>query len=163
MLMQKRFKAAFLCMRTHRVDFNLFFDHSLAQFVQNVEEIVRQINDIEHLNLLIQSVSNDNVTLTKYPKYDPPQYENAAALVTDNALLEDELNEFDEKINPTACKVNTVCQAYSQCLQSKPEFVLCLLCCYLKQEPACVPQALRYIRNIRYSFKSKTNEFYNAY
>ncbi len=50
------FKNAFSLARKHRIDTNLLFDHNPTVFLNNVEEFVRQVNNVDYLNLFISSL-----------------------------------------------------------------------------------------------------------
>lgn len=59
---------AFTVVRKHRIDMNLLCDHDLDSFLDNADKFVAQIDDVDHLNLFITSLSEDDVLRTMYPR-----------------------------------------------------------------------------------------------
>ncbi|RUS18247.1 IKI3 family-domain-containing protein [Endogone sp. FLAS-F59071] len=61
------YRIAFIYCRKHRVDFNILFDHAPSSFLDNIDSFVRQLQDVDFLNLFLSSLRNEDVTITMYP------------------------------------------------------------------------------------------------
>ncbi|KAH3917204.1 elongator complex subunit 1 [Parastagonospora nodorum] len=57
---------AFLACRNQRVDMNILHDHDPERFLSNIEVIINQIQRIEHLDLLLAQLRNEDVSETMY-------------------------------------------------------------------------------------------------
>lgn len=63
---QKNYKEAFLACRTHRIDLDILHDYDPALFFANIELFINQIKKVEHLDLFVSCLHEEDVTLTKY-------------------------------------------------------------------------------------------------
>lgn len=45
---------------------NIMCDYNFDQFVENVDQFVSQVNSVEHLNLFLSNLRNEDVTQTLY-------------------------------------------------------------------------------------------------
>ncbi len=61
-----RYGAAFRICRTHRLDVNILYDHNPAGFMANVATFVQQVADVDHLNLFLSGMRDQDVTKTLY-------------------------------------------------------------------------------------------------
>ncbi|KAL6706085.1 putative elongator complex protein 1 [Coniothyrium glycines] len=61
-----RYGVAFLACRNQRVDMNILHDHDPERFMVNIELIVSQIKRIDHLDLLLSQMRNEDVSKTMY-------------------------------------------------------------------------------------------------
>ncbi|XP_051785859.1 elongator complex protein 1 [Erpetoichthys calabaricus] len=61
------FKEAFDCMRKHRINLNLLYDHNPKVFLDNVEVFLNQIDSVSYINLFLTDLSDEDVTKTMYP------------------------------------------------------------------------------------------------
>ncbi|KAF6124108.1 elongator complex protein 1 [Phyllostomus discolor] len=61
------FKEAFECMRKLRINLNLIHDHNPKVFLENVEDFVKQIDSVNHINLFFTELKEEDVTETMYP------------------------------------------------------------------------------------------------
>ncbi|KAF1849738.1 elongator complex protein 1 [Cucurbitaria berberidis CBS 394.84] len=62
----ERYDEAFLTCRNQRVDMNILHDHDPDRFMSNIERIVTQIKRVEHLDLLLSQLRNEDVSETMY-------------------------------------------------------------------------------------------------
>ncbi|ORY54599.1 IKI3 family-domain-containing protein [Leucosporidium creatinivorum] len=63
---QKRYRAAFLACRRHRIDLNILYDHDPASFKANLADFVAQVKEVDHLNLFLSGLKDEDVTSTMY-------------------------------------------------------------------------------------------------
>ncbi|KAF2004864.1 elongator complex protein 1 [Amniculicola lignicola CBS 123094] len=57
---------AFFACRSQRVDMNILHDHDPERFIASVSKIVAQIKKIEHIDLLLSQLRNEDVSETMY-------------------------------------------------------------------------------------------------
>ena len=60
MIQRKEYRKAFLLIRKHKVDLNMLYDVNPEQFFEEIDLFVRQIREIDYLNLFINSLSNES-------------------------------------------------------------------------------------------------------
>uniref|UniRef100_A0A3P9L654 Elongator complex protein 1 n=1 Tax=Oryzias latipes TaxID=8090 RepID=A0A3P9L654_ORYLA len=65
-----RFREAFECMRKLRINLNLMFDHNPKVFLENVETFITQLDSINHINLFLTELKEEDTTSSMYP---PPE------------------------------------------------------------------------------------------
>ncbi|KAF9295803.1 hypothetical protein BGZ74_010603 [Mortierella antarctica] len=61
------FRTAFITCRKHRIDLNILYDHNPKVFMDNVAEFVKQVKEVDYLNLFLSFLRNEDVTQTLYP------------------------------------------------------------------------------------------------
>ncbi|XP_063312037.1 elongator complex protein 1 [Pelobates fuscus] len=61
------FKEAFECMRKLRINLNLIYDHNPKAFLDNVGLFINQIDSVNHINLFLTEIKEEDVTTTMYP------------------------------------------------------------------------------------------------
>lgn len=106
---ERDYKKAFLTCRTHRVDMNILFDYAPQQFMRDIEFFIKQVKKVEYIDLLLSSLSEEDVSKTLYretlaPAEKPPVNGLANGDAT-HAFL------------GTESKVNKICDAFLQALQ----------------------------------------------
>ncbi|KAF2025124.1 IkappaB kinase complex, IKAP component [Setomelanomma holmii] len=62
----EKYLDAFLACRTQRVDMNILHDHDPDRFLANTEIVINQIQRVEHIDLLISQLRNEDVSETMY-------------------------------------------------------------------------------------------------
>ncbi|KAL5382220.1 hypothetical protein DPSP01_006620 [Paraphaeosphaeria sporulosa] len=62
----EKYDEAFLACRNQRVDMNILHDHDPERFLTSVEKIVTQINRVDHIDLLLAQLRNEDVSETMY-------------------------------------------------------------------------------------------------
>ena len=50
---------AFRMLRQHKIDINLMYDVNPDKFMSNIAKFVKEVNQVDHLNLFINSLSED--------------------------------------------------------------------------------------------------------
>ncbi|KAL8934000.1 MAG: hypothetical protein Q9216_006116 [Gyalolechia sp. 2 TL-2023] len=94
---EKNYKKAFLACRNQRVDMNLLHDHRPKQFIENIGLFIDQIKKVEHIDLFLSSLGEDDVSKTMYketlpaeerPRNNPAVSESGKANKICNAFLE---------------------------------------------------------------------------
>ncbi|TRY90045.1 hypothetical protein DNTS_031568 [Danionella cerebrum] len=66
-----KFKDAFECMRKLRINLNLIYDHNPTVFLNNIETFLKQIDSINHINLFLTELKEEDTTKTMYPSASP--------------------------------------------------------------------------------------------
>ena len=107
------YKKAFLTCRTHRVDMNILYDYAPEQFIQDVESFIKQVKGVEHVDLFLSSLSEDDVSKTMYRETLAP---SDKPLV--NGLVNDDISH-EPSSAAAGSKVNKVCNAFLQSLQKQ--------------------------------------------
>lgn len=62
----RRYGAAFRICRTHRLDVNILYDHDPVSFMTNIGSFVRQVKDVDHINLFLSGLRNEDVNASLY-------------------------------------------------------------------------------------------------
>ncbi|KAK7881520.1 hypothetical protein WMY93_029929 [Mugilogobius chulae] len=63
-----QFKEAFMCMRKLRINLNLIYDHNPKLFLDNAETFITQLSSINHINLFLTELKEEDTTQTMYPR-----------------------------------------------------------------------------------------------
>ena len=61
-----RYRSAFLLCRRHRIDLNILHDHDPEAFKAHLSDFVTQVKDVDHLNLFLSGLKDEDVTKTMY-------------------------------------------------------------------------------------------------
>ncbi|WFD41450.1 Putative elongator complex protein 1 [Malassezia psittaci] len=119
---QHQYGEAFIISRAHRVDLNLLYDHAPNMFLEDVPKIVAQIDNVDHLNLLISSMRNEDVTRSLY-----------------RPLLATDHHSADPKN-----KVNAICDAFLLALEiDQRRFLNTILTAHIRKTPPDFENGLR--------------------
>lgn len=96
---QREYKKAFLICRTQRVDMNILHDYAPEQFMQDVNVFVSQLKKTEYVDLVLSSLSEEDVSKTIYK---------------DTIKLTEEASVPVPTTSPatTSSKVNGICDAF---------------------------------------------------
>ena len=100
---KKQYKKAFLSCRSQRVDMNILNDHAPQQFLSSVGLFIDQIKKVEHIDLFLSQLREEDVSKTMYKEtlpggQDPPGLETSEARIS---------------------KVNRICDAFLDTLKSR--------------------------------------------
>ncbi|KAK0514757.1 hypothetical protein JMJ35_003374 [Cladonia borealis] len=101
---KKKYKKAFLACRKQRVDMNILHDHLPQQFLSNVGLFIDQVQKVEHIDLFLSQLREEDVTKTMYR-----ETLNNATEVSEQHQVE----SFEIKIS----KVNRICDAFLNALK----------------------------------------------
>uniref|UniRef100_A0A8C4E912 Elongator complex protein 1 n=1 Tax=Dicentrarchus labrax TaxID=13489 RepID=A0A8C4E912_DICLA len=63
-----RFRDAFECMRKLRINLNFIYDHNPKIFLENIETVITQLNSINHINLFLTELKEEDTTSSMYPR-----------------------------------------------------------------------------------------------
>ncbi|KAM9356500.1 elongator complex protein 1 [Symphorus nematophorus] len=63
-----RFRDAFECMRKLRINLNFIYDHNPKVFLENIETFVTQLDSINHINLFLTELKEEDMTSSMYPR-----------------------------------------------------------------------------------------------
>lgn len=112
---KKDYKSAYLACRNHRVDMNILHDYAPQQFLENVESVIFQLQKVGHIDLLLSQLREEDVAATMY-------LETLAAknrtMQTDGDTPQGPISSL-QKAQPPQSKVNRICDAFLQVLQTR--------------------------------------------
>ena len=100
---EKKYRKAFLACRNQRVDMNILHDHNPPQFIQNVPLFVDQIQKVEHIDLFLSQLREEDVSSTMYKETLP-----IAAEI-----------QIPQNAEGGKSKVNRVCDSFLNALKTK--------------------------------------------
>ncbi|RMZ66090.1 elongator complex 1 [Pyrenophora seminiperda CCB06] len=104
----ERYDEAFFACRNQRVDFNILHDHDPQRFMTSLEKIIMQIKKIEHIDLLLAQLRNEDVSETMYketlkskeltnkPRLSHEQVENKVNRICDAFLAVLEQSQYKD-------------------------------------------------------------------
>ncbi len=103
---KKNYKNVFLACRNQRVDMNILHDHATQQFLANVGLFIDQVKKVEHIDLFLSQLREEDVSETMY-KETLPGGEHSQKLPG---------VESSEAKNS---KVNRICNAFLDALKNR--------------------------------------------
>ncbi len=103
---KKNYKNAFLACRNQRVDMNILHDHATQQFLSNVGLFIDQVKKVEHIDLFLSQLREEDVSETMY-KETLPGGEHSHNLPG--------VESSEAKIS----KVNRICNAFLDALKNR--------------------------------------------
>uniref|UniRef100_A0A4W5NQT3 Elongator complex protein 1 n=1 Tax=Hucho hucho TaxID=62062 RepID=A0A4W5NQT3_9TELE len=134
-----KFREAFECMRKLRINLNLIYDHNPEVFLESVETFLRQLDSINHINLFLTELKEEDTTTTMYPC--PVNTTGQSA--------------------PAACgkKVDIVCDALRCTMESIDQHKYCLsiLTSHVKKTVPELEVALQKVHELRVNPPSAAN------
>lgn len=68
---KKKYKDVFLACRNQRVDMNILHDHAPQQFHSNVDLFIDQVKKVEHIDLFLSQLREEDVSMTMYKETLP--------------------------------------------------------------------------------------------
>uniref|UniRef100_A0A673YY13 Elongator acetyltransferase complex subunit 1 n=1 Tax=Salmo trutta TaxID=8032 RepID=A0A673YY13_SALTR len=135
----QKFREAFECMRKLRINLNLIYDHNPKVFLESVETFLRQLDSINHINLFLTELKEEDTTTTMYPC--PVNTTGQSA--------------------PAACgkKVDIVCDALRCTMESMDQHKYCLsiLTSHVKKTVPELEVALQKVHELRVNPPSAAN------
>lgn len=103
---RKDYRKAFLACRNQRVDMNILHDHATQQFLLSVGLFIDQVKKVEHIDLFLSQLREEDVSKTMYketlPRDRSPQ--DSPGMKTSEA---------------ESSKVNRICDAFLDALKSR--------------------------------------------
>ncbi|GAA5956343.1 hypothetical protein JCM21900_006151 [Sporobolomyces salmonicolor] len=130
----RRYRSAFLLSRRHRIDLNLLYDHDPSAFKAHLAEFVDQVKDVDHLNLFLSGLKDEDVTRGMYR---PVLAVGAAGGVG--------------KASEVTNKVNTVCDLVRGDLEKRDVFHYAnsILTAYVRKRPPAYEDALKVLADLK--------------
>lgn len=122
-----KFKDAFECMRKLRINLNLIYDHNPTVFLDNIEIFLKQLDSINHINLFLTELKEEDTTTTMYPC---PSHSASGK---------------EEK------KVDTVCDALRSTMETldPQKYCLCILTSHVRKTTPELETALQKVHELR--------------
>ena len=102
----KNYKTAFLGCRNQRVDMNILHDHASQQFLSNVSLFIDQVKKVEHIDLFLSQLREEDVSKTMYKETIP------------GGLYSQESSGIETSETKTS-KINRICDAFLDALRSR--------------------------------------------
>lgn len=156
-IQQKHYLDAFLACRTHRIDLDILHDYDPSLFLSNIELFIKQIKKVEHLDLFVSCLHEEDVTLTKYKdtikqsdalNLEKLKLESGPEEVVQNIHKRISFKNEDQQVAAKDSKVNKICEAMLSVLLL-PEFsqtyLQTIITAYACQKPPNLNQAIELI------------------
>ncbi|KAF9363866.1 hypothetical protein BGX34_003149 [Mortierella sp. NVP85] len=151
------FRTAFVTCRKHRIDLNILYDHDPKVFMENVAEFVKQVKEVDHLNLFLSFLRNEDVTKTMYPlsgsgSGSKQQQQQQQPPSRNHARSNGGKGGYRGPIAPElADKVNRICDAVRKELEplDKNTYINSVLTTYVRKSPPDLESALLRLVELR--------------
>ncbi|KAL8711576.1 MAG: hypothetical protein Q9220_003986 [cf. Caloplaca sp. 1 TL-2023] len=137
----KDYRKAFLACRHQRVDMNIMHDYKPAQFVASVGLLIDQIKKVEHIDLFLSSLREEDVSRTMYRE----------------TLRADERLDASATESP-AGKVNQICNAFLEALPGRKANVKNMITAQVCKNPPDLDAGLLEIAHLRDSGSDRVDE-----
>ena len=135
------YKTAFKICRKQRVDMNILHDFAPQQFMQDVELFVKQVKKTEYIDLVLSSLSEENVAETMYK-------ETLRTSVND-PLPGSNPSQAASGINAPS-KVNSICDAFITVLQKdRAKHLQSIVTAHVSKEPKDLEAGLQLVSELR--------------
>lgn len=132
------YRSAYSLCRCHRIDLNILHDHSPELFMQTIGKFVKDLESVDHLNIFLSSLRDEDVSKTKYAGF----------------------NQFNSTSPNSSCavfngKINSVSEAILAVLQEDSlNWIDSIITVYVVQQPPRLEDALNCIIKLAESGKS---------
>ncbi|KAI3630061.1 hypothetical protein MIR68_011496 [Amoeboaphelidium protococcarum] len=126
-LLHGRYQQAVVQCRKHRIDMNIICDYNFDQFVENVDQFVSQVNNVEHLNLFLSNLRNEDVTQTLY----------RGALSDKDSSIAVKSQSTQDKVNAVSALIRTAVEQLDA-----EKFFQVILTSFVVQNPPDIDSAL---------------------
>ena len=104
---RRKYKKAFLACRNQRVDMNILHDYNPEQFLSDIELFVDQVEKVEHIDLFLSQLREEDVSKTMYRE----------TLKGDEGS--NQLSISKESFSSRTSKINRICDGFLQVLHKK--------------------------------------------
>ncbi|XP_008325394.1 elongator complex protein 1 [Cynoglossus semilaevis] len=155
-----KFRQAFECMRKLRINLNLIYDHNPKVFLDNTKMLITQLNTINHINLFLTELKEEDTTSSMYPR--PEGSPIGLQLVSGQKKVDvvcDALRSMMESMDP-----NKFCLSIltSHVKKTVPELEIALQKVHeLRENPPQVPGAVTAEEALKYLlFLVNVNDLY---
>jgi elongator complex protein 1 len=139
----REYKQAFKICRTQRVDMNILHDYAPEQFLRDVELFVKQVKKGEWVDLVLSSLSEEDVSKTIYrDTIKLSEEENGTRLPPQNVDI----------LPPGTSKVNRICDAFLEVLHGE-DHLQSIVTAHVCKNPPDLSAGLALISDLRESGK----------
>lgn len=141
-----RYKAALIHCRANRVDPNLLFDHNPQAFLADVKRFIAQVHNVDHFNLFLSSIKEEDVTVTLYKPIGSTG--SSSPSTSTNSKVNQICDAFIEELtslNDVKKYINSILTAHVKKIPADYESALSLLRDLKEDEPTLVDSAIEYI------------------
>lgn len=137
------YRNAFIACRKHRIDMNIIFDHSPALFFDRLPTFIDQIPEIDHLNLFLTGLRNEDLTLTQYAKKRDERWVSIVVRVMTN------WTPSVDAVRPS--KVNEICTAVRKELEGRDlvKYTQTIMTSYVRMTPPDVEASLNLLHKLK--------------
>ncbi|CAG5182057.1 uncharacterized protein ALTATR162_LOCUS9970 [Alternaria atra] len=142
----ERYDEAFFACRNQRVDLNILHDHDPERFMASLDKIISQIKKIEHIDLLLAQLRNEDVSETMYK-----ETLKTKDLATKLRLSQDQVEN----------KVNRICDAFLDLLeksQYKDAHLQNIITAHVSKTPPALESGLAMIGRLQASSDPLTDK-----
>ncbi|KAL8694552.1 MAG: hypothetical protein Q9218_000808 [Villophora microphyllina] len=129
---RRNYKKAFLACRNQRVDMNILHDHQPDQFISDVSLFIDQIKKVEHVDLFLSSLREEDVSKTIYQE----------------TLRAEDLRQHGST-DIREGKVNRICDAFLEALYTRKANVKNLITAQVCRSPPDLDAGLMEIVHLR--------------
>lgn len=128
------YKAAYALCRRHRIDLNILHDHAPELFLQTIGKFVKDLESVDHLNIFLSSLRDEDVSTTKYAGFTSKKCGNVDLII--------------------GSKINTVSEAILKVLKEDSlNWIDSIMTVYVVQQPPRLEEALSCIIELAESGK----------
>ncbi|KAG0917728.1 hypothetical protein G6F33_001222 [Rhizopus arrhizus] len=126
------YRSAFVACRKNRIDLNILYDDGPERFMENIDKFVKQVADVDYLNLFLSNLRNEDTLVTMYRRGGQTADEVTAAKGVEN-------------------KVNTICEAVRNILigLGREQYMQSIISTYVRSSPPDIESALVLLSEIR--------------
>jgi elongator complex protein 1 len=126
------FRSAFIACRRNRIDLNILYDDGPERFLNNIELFIKQVPEVDHLNLFLSNLRNEDTSVTMYRR---------------GGLTIDQVTAAEGVEN----KVNTICEAVRNVLieLGRNHYIQSILSTYVRSSPPDVESAMAMLSELR--------------
>lgn len=137
------YRNAFIACRKHRIDMNIIFDHSPALFFDRLPAFIDQIPELDHLNLFLTGLRNEDLTLTQYAKKRDERWVSKVVKAITN------MTPSVDAVRPN--KVNDICTAVRRELESRDlvKYTQTIMTSYVRMTPPDVEASLNLLHKLK--------------
>ena len=125
------YKAAFLACRKQRIDMNILHDYDPRKFFDLVSSFIEQLHKLEHIDLFLSSLKEEDVSQTMYLDTLPSQASKSVTCLG---------GQFD-----SSSKVEKICDAMLEILETLPDRVQNVITAHVCKTPPNLDAALHWI------------------
>ena len=134
LMSKQQYGGAFSLCRQHKIDLNILHDWDKLAFNEQISTFVSQVRKVDYLNIFINQLRGQSTEECEF-------------------LLGKSISTGIGGDNSNIGKVNELCERICKELESQvsinPEYILCIINCYMKQTPPKLSQTLDLVQNLK--------------